>query len=292
MATTDEFREHHIDMPDGVTLYVREYGPSRDTRPTILCLHGLTRNSADFHGLARHLARRYRVIAPDMRGRGHSQYDPQWQRYRPETYRDDVVHLLGALGLKRVAIVGTSLGGLIAMLLARARPQMLLAVILNDVGPEIAPEGLQRILTYVGRLPPVADWQEATGQNRGIFEHALPDFDDDEWLAHTRLAYRDDPDGGVCLSADPNIGRALREVGGALEDPWELFRALRPIPTLTMRGELSDILSVEIFDRMQAEHPDMVRATIPNRGHVPMLDEPESLAAIDSFLAGVSPGIG
>ena len=291
MTTDDAFREHRIDTADGVTLYCRDYGPADTASTPVLCLHGLTRNSADFHDLACHLAAdtaaRRRVLAPDMRGRGRSEYDAQWQRYHPLTYRDDVFALIDRLRVERVVVIGTSMGGLIAMLMAEARPATLAGVVLNDVGPEIAPEGLARILTYVGQLPPVPDWNAAAAQDRSVFEQALPDFDDDDWLAHARLGYTEDPDGSVRLAADPNVGRALREVGGALDDPWDLFRGLRPIPTLAMRGALSDILSPDILQRMRDQHPAMVTATIARRGHVPLLDEADSLDAIDAFLAQI-----
>ncbi len=293
MTTSDAYREHYLDTADGVSMYCRDYGPMETAHTPVLCLHGLTRNSADFHDLARHLARAVpaprRVLAPDLRGRGRSDYDPHWRRYRPLTYRDDILTLLDRFGLPRVVAIGTSLGGLIAMLLAETRPDVLAGVVLNDVGPEIAPEGLARILTYVGELPPVPDWAAAAAQDRSVFEHAMPDFDDDDWLAHARLGYTRDANGSVRLAADPNIGRALREVGGTLDDPWALFKGLAPLPTLTLRGELSDILSQDILDRMVTAHPAMRTATIAGRGHVPLLNEVDSLAAIDDFLAQIGP---
>jgi pimeloyl-ACP methyl ester carboxylesterase len=158
-------------------------------------------------------------------------------------------------------------------------------VILNDVGPEVAPEGLQRIAQYVGRHAPVGSWAEAAAQARATYGLALPDLGDDDWLAMARRAYVE-VDGVPRLDVDPMIGEAVRAApAGAAPDLWPIFAALGPIPTLAIRGALSDVLSVGTFERMAREKPDLERLTVARRGHPPLLDEPECVAAIDDFLA-------
>jgi len=272
--------ENTYQSADGLHLFYREYG---DGDRTVLCLPGLTRNSRDFVSLAMWLAPRYRVLCPDLRGRGYSDFDPDWKNYHPVTYVEDTWRLLDTLQVQRCAIIGTSLGGLMAMLMAGESPQRLAGVVLNDVGCEVAPEGLARIAGYVGKLPPVSNWDEAAAQAREVNAVAAPDLDDADWLAFAHRTYREDEQGVPRLDMDPNIGRALVEVGGTLADPWELFDSMQ-MAVLEIRGALSDILTADILEKMQARKPDLQIVEVAGRGHAPLLDEPESLAAIDAFL--------
>lgn len=265
---------------DGLKLAYRDYG--RGSR-TVICLPGLTRNSRDFTAIGHHLSERYRIVAPDLRGRGYSQWDEHWQNYHPATYATDIERLWRHLDIGPAVVIGTSLGGLLAMILA-SRGAPLRGVVLNDVGPEVAEEGLARIVVYVGNQPPVGNWDEARLQAQETYGAGLPGLSDQEWDRFTRQGYREDPDGTPRLDMDPAIGRALREVGGTLEDPWVLFDGLGPVPTLVLRGETSDILSESTVATMKSRKPDLTAVTIPNRGHVPLLNEPESVAAIDRFL--------
>ena len=252
----------------------------------MLCLPGLTRNCRDFETVAPRIQRSRRVLCADLRGRGRSQHDPNWQNYHPGTYVADVAGLLADAGVTRVVVLGTSLGGLIAMIMAATMPQVLAGVILNDVGPEIAPEGLARISSYVGKSAPVSSWAEAVAQVRATYGLAWPGATDEDWLAFARRGYRE-VDGVPRLDMDPMIGEAVRAApGGAAPDLWPLFASLGPVPVLALRGALSDVLSQQTFDRMAREKPDLERITIPGRGHPPMLDEPESVAAIEAFLQG------
>jgi pimeloyl-ACP methyl ester carboxylesterase len=271
----------------------------------VLCLHGLTRNCRDFEALALRIMPGRRVITPDFRGRGRSQYDALWMNYHPMTYVDDVWALLRDVGVDHVIAIGTSLGGLVVMLMAgsssasmrplhsgvlpsTARAQTFAGVVLNDIGPEIDPTGAERIRGYVGRFPPPRSWDEAIEQTKVAFGAALPDFTPAQWQSFVRLAYSEDSTGSPKLDADPRIGDAIRAIyppPGATLAMWNAFGALRDTPTLAIRGELSDLLSVATFDRMQREHPHLQRVTVPNRGHVPQLDEPHSLAALEQFLA-------
>jgi pimeloyl-ACP methyl ester carboxylesterase len=272
---------------DGLRLYARVYDGPRSAAPTVLCLHGLTRNSRDFEDLAPHLQRRYRVIVPDLRGRGFSARDAQPQNYQPGIYVQDVLALLGTVVAPRVAVIGTSLGGMLAMMLGFSHPDRIAGIVLNDVGPEIDPVGVERIKQYAGRLPPALTWSEAEAQTRAVYGEAWPGLAPDRWTALARRGYRENAAGIVELDADPNIGEALRAAPATALDLWPLWRALRKVPTLAIRGERSDILSADTFARMKTENPDLQQLEVANRGHVPLLDEPECIVAIDAFLSRI-----
>ena len=281
------YSEHTFRSRDGLKLYYRDY-PGDPKKAPVLCLHGLTRNCRDFEALALRITPGRRVITPDFRGRGRSQYDSMWMNYHPMTYVDDVWALLRELGLDRVIAIGTSLGGLVVMLMAAVRASTFAGVVLNDIGPEVDPVGAARIRGYAGRFPPPRTWDDAVEQMKVAFGAALPDFTPAQWHQFVRLSYAEDFNGSPRLEADPRIGDAVRAIQpppGATQGMWMAFSALRNTPTLAVRGELSDLLSVEVFDRMQREHPKLQRVTIANRGHVPQLDEPQSIAALETFLA-------
>lgn len=279
------WQDRYFSSADGLRLYYRDYPAAEGARLPVMCLPGLTRNCRDFEPVALRLQRTRRVLSPDLRGRGRSQHDPQWQNYHPGTYVGDLARLLADAGVERVILLGTSLGGILSMLIAATTPQVPAAVILNDVGPEVAPEGLQRIAQYVGRHTPVGSWAEAAAQARSTYGLALPDLSDDDWLAFARRSYVE-VDGVPRLDMDPMIGEAVRAApSGAAPDLWPIYAALGPLPALAIRGELSDVLSEATFDRMAREKPDLERLTVPRRGHPPLLDEPECVAAIEEFLA-------
>jgi len=270
---------------DGLRLHYREYPGPGGGRLPVLCMPGLTRNARDFETVAPRIAATRRVLCAELRGRGQSQHDPHWQNYHPATYVADLLRLLEEARIKRVVLLGTSLGGILSMLIAAARPSVVAGVILNDVGPEVAGEGLQRIAAYVGRHAPVQNWVEAVAQVRAIYGHALPGLSDAQWQALARRSYSE-ADGVPRLDMDPKIGEAVRAApAGAAPDLWPQFAALRGIPVLAIRGARSDLLSPATFDRMAAEKPDLERLTVPDRGHPPLLDEPVCVAAIDAFLA-------
>jgi pimeloyl-ACP methyl ester carboxylesterase len=279
------WQDRYFASADGLRLYYRDYPAAEPGRLPVLCLPGLTRNCRDFESTALRLQRTRRVLSPDLRGRGRSQYDPNFMNYHPGTYLGDLARLLADAGVERVVLLGTSLGGILSMLIAATTPQVPSAVILNDVGPEVAPEGLQRIASYVGRHTPVASWQEAAAQMRSMYGVAMPDASDADWLAFARRSYSE-VDGVPRLDVDSGVGQAVRAApAGAAPDLWPVYAALRPLPTLAIRGELSDVLAPAVFDRMLNEKPDLLRLTVARRGHPPLLDEPECIVAIDDFLS-------
>ncbi|MEM8981874.1 MAG: alpha/beta hydrolase [Pseudomonadota bacterium] len=276
------YREHRVTNADGLSLYAREFGPAHGA--ALVCLHGLTRNAADFDLLAAALGPEHRLIAIDFRGRARSDNDPDWRRYKPPTYVDDVRCQLDALNIDSAVFCGTSLGGLVSMLLAGREPARVRAVILNDIGPVIEADGLARIQQYTGRLPALTSWHDAVEQVRTVYGDGLSDLDDDAWRDLAQRSCRVDADGTPTLDFDPNIGRAIRDLDMGLGDPWTLFAHLVAIPTLVLRGENSDILGRETVSEMRRRKPDLISVEVPNRGHVPLLDEPVSVAAIRQFI--------
>jgi len=278
------FRLKNYTASDGLVLSYRDYGDAVWDKVPVMCLAGLTRNSIDFHGLARHLsAQGHRVIAPDYRGRGQSSYDPDWQNYTPHTHLADVDTLMTVLNLHRVVMIGTSFGGLLSMALAVSRPTILAGVVLNDVGPEIDPDGLARIAGYVGTKIEFNSWEDVARQMMHMFSPAYPDFTEADWQAAAKDSFRINKDGMIVPDYDLALGKALAEAGAA-PDMWPAFAALETVPTVAIRGSLSDILSEATFQRMQDMHPDIIDVTVPQRGHTPLLTEPVCLEAIDAFI--------
>ena len=277
---------------DGLRLYARDYSCSADGSecpPTVLCMHGLTRNSADFAGLAEHLSKNYRVLAADQRGRGRSQYDSVTGNYTPLTYVQDMFTLLDESRVDEVILVGTSMGGLMSLLMAAMQPGRVRAMVINDIGPEIDPRGLERIKSYVGKAQPVSNWEEAVAQARAIAGIAFPDFSEEQWLDFARGVYRED-DGVPVMAYDPAIAQPMEseESGAIPADLWPVFEAVGTMPFLLLRGETSDILARDCVEKMQRLKPDMQFVEVPHRGHAPTLTEPTSLVAIDAFLAQLS----
>lgn len=262
---------------DGLNLHYTDTGG--DGLP-LLCLPGLTRTGADFNYLAPHLEN-VRLITMDMRGRGASDWDQNWQNYSLPVECRDIVALLDHLKLDRVALLGTSRGGLQAMGLAATHKDRLIGVALNDIGPELDPEGLNFIMAYLGHNPK-AKTHEAAAQ---IMATRLPGFanvPDNRWLDEARLHYRDTGD-SLEITYDPALRKAAEAAGDALPDLWPFFDALESLPLCAIRGAGSNLLTAETFAKMQARHPDMIAAEVPDRGHVPFLDEPEAIAALKTW---------
>ena len=285
-STMPGFRERWFSAQDGLRLYFRDYGSPSAPGTPMLCLGGLARNSKDFDRLARRLCQHRRVVCPDYRGRGRSSYDPQWQNYRPEVYLNDLAHLLAVCNLHRVLVCGTSMGGLLSMGLAIAKPTALAGVILNDIGPHLHHRGLTRILDYIGADHPQPDWDHAVAHLKSQFPH-LGLGSDERWRAFAEQTFRQDDDGVLRYDWDQALAKPLLRSRGATPDLWRLYGALDRRPVLVLRGELSDVLSEETVARMAELKPDLKSATVPGVGHTPMLDEPPAERAIDDLIAEV-----
>ena len=265
----------------------RQYESAGGRTPAI-CIHGLTRNAADFDELAPRIATTGRdVVCFNLRGRGPSDYDPDYKNYFPTTYRDDVIAALEYLNFETAVFIGTSLGGITTILVNELAPARVAAAVINDVGPELAPEGIARIAGYVGGSSgPLETIEEAANCIRAINEVAFPDTSDEDWVQFARRTFRQTEDGGWVLDYDPNIARGLIEAGPA-PDLWPAFESLNDTPTLVIRGAISDLLSPEIIDKMRAVHPHFDYVEVPNRGHAPMMTEPAAWNAIETFLSEI-----
>ena len=270
---------------DGLRLYARDY-PGPDVKaPVLLCLPGLTRNSKDFAALAEHLRNTHRVLCPDQRGRGRSARDTDATRYRPDQYATDMVTLLDLLGISRAVVIGTSLGGMMAIILMATQPHRIAAAVLNDMGPEIDPRGLARIAGYVGKTAPVKDWNEAAEQTAHTNGVAFPDYQIGDWQAMARDVYVQEGTTPL-LDYDPAIALGM-STGTVAPDLWPLFEQVGGKPMLVIRGETSDILSAKTLTEMSRRLPHLVVQNIPGRGHAPTLNEPAARAAIGKFLDGL-----
>jgi len=279
------FADTYYASADGLRLYARDYsGPHEDAK-TLVCLPGLTRNSKDFAELALHLSARYRVLCPDLRGRGRSARDPKPENYTPNVYVDDIWHLLDGLGIDTVGIIGTSLGALMAMVMSALRPQRITRIVLNDAGPELDPRGIARISGYTGApSAPMTNWPEAARRIAANYGVCYPDFGAAEWMDLARASCFRDVDGIVKFDYDADIALGLK-TGTATPDLWPLFEAIGSKPSLVLRGEISDLLTEEIVARMRSRLPALRTAIVPGRGHAPTLNEAAARAAIDDFLS-------
>ncbi|GAA0403895.1 alpha/beta hydrolase [Cocleimonas flava] len=274
---------------NGLRLYARDYSTALDKNPnakTILCMHGLTRNSADFEDICNQLADDYRLIVVDQRGRGLSDYDPDPNNYNPLIYVQDMFLLLAELKLSSVILFGTSMGGIMSMMMAAMKPDMVEALIINDVGPEIAEKGLDRLKKYVGKQTPVNTWEEAARQTEVINRIAFPDATNEDWLKFAKRLYREDENGRPVIACDPNIAIPLQDNSdnSVAPDLWPVYEQILDKPMLLIRGELSDIIDVECVERMQQMKPDLEVLEIPNVGHAPLLSEEAVEPAIAKFL--------
>ncbi|WP_310225022.1 alpha/beta hydrolase [Sphingobium xenophagum] len=278
--------------PDGLRLHYRDYAGGGDGRPPLLCLPGLTRNARDFEPLAARLAGEWRLICPDMRGRAESAYAKDAMTYVPLTYMQDISRLLADLAITRFVAVGTSLGGIITMLMAATHREWLAGALLNDVGPALEEEGLVRIRTYVGVNQSHPTWVHAARALADANGDVYPGYDLQAWLAMAKRLYRLNSGGRIVLDYDMKVAEPIRAMGTeAGVDMWPVMKAFSGLPTLLLRGERSDLLGEATAQRMAAEiGPGAELVTVPGVGHAPVLDEPESIAAIDRLLARVLHG--
>jgi len=284
-----------VSAADGLRLYARDYGPPVSPALPVVCLPGLTRNSADFHELALALAgdphRPRRVLALDYRGRGRSQYDPDPRRYDVRVELGDVLQVLTAAGVAEAILVGTSRGGLITMATAATRPALVRGAVINDIGPVIEAEGLRRIRGYVGKLPAPTDTAQAIETAKRLMGAHFGGLSEDDWHIFVRSTWIES-DGRLAASYDPALLETL--AGVDLDAPlpvlWHLFGGLKRVPVLVLRGENSDILSPATLDAMAAAHPDLEALTLPGEGHAPLLHRAASIEAIRRFIARVDAG--
>jgi pimeloyl-ACP methyl ester carboxylesterase len=270
---------------DGVRLHARDY-PGDAGRVPLICLPGLTRNARDFAAFAEAHSGERRVIAVDFRGRGESGYAKDAMSYVPLTYVQDVEALLADQGIDRFAAVGTSLGGIVTMLLAGPAKGRLAGALLNDIGPEIETAGLQRIRGYVGRGSSCPTWLHAARTIEENNRDVYPGWGLEQWLGMAKRLYRLSSGGRIVLDYDLRIAEPFRVPGAeAGPDMWGALAGLADVPVLLVRGARSDLLGEGVAARMAAALPGADSVTVPEVGHAPMLDEPAADAAIRRWLA-------
>lgn len=277
---------------DGLRLHWRERAgpdPDRDTRPVLLCIPGLARNARDFQDLGDRLAARWRVIAVDLRGRGESAWAKDPLSYVAPIYLRDLARLVEAAGLERCVLLGSSIGGQLALRFAAAEPGRIAGLILNDIGPELAPAGLARLRANVGRGGNWPTWVHAARDFAARNAAIYPDWQLPQWLAFAKRLCRLASSGRIVFDHDPRIAEPFRlPHADAGTDLWAALASLAGTPVLALRGTASDALAPATLAAMQARLPGIRTAEIPGVGHPPMLDEPAAVTAVDRFLKGLA----
>ncbi|MEX0341416.1 MAG: alpha/beta fold hydrolase [Erythrobacter sp.] len=284
------FTDRNWQSADGLTLHFREYGTPGD-RPPVICLHGLTRNARDFDALAPHIAGQgWRVLVPSMRGRGDSDYSEESDSYALPTYVGDLQALLDQEQIDRFVSIGTSMGGLITMLLAQDQPTRIAGAVLNDIGPVLETAGLDTIKSYVGQGRSFPTWMHAARALEEVHGASFPSFDIQAWIAMAKRTMTLCNNGRISFDYDMKIADPILTTpeAAAPVDMWPAFNALGDKPLLLLRGELSTLLSAASFAEMRKVAPEADSAVIPRVGHAPTLDEPEARVAIDRLLARVA----
>lgn len=275
---------------DGVRLHARVYEAQAGTATPVLCLPGLARTALDFDALARALSEgrhgpARRTVALDYRGRGMSDFDPEGV-YEPATETRDILTVAAALGLETAFVVGTSRGGLNAMLLSVVKRDLLRGIVFNDVGPRLETAGLERIRGYVGKIARPRDLDEAAALLKATQGAQFPALDAQDWRAFAATTFKPDGD-GLALRYDPRLaqGLAALDLSKPLAEMWAPFEALKGLPTLALRGARSDLLSAATLDEMAARLPGLETAVVPGQGHAPLLRDEETIGLIARTLA-------
>jgi pimeloyl-ACP methyl ester carboxylesterase len=288
------WRDIRFTSNNGLTLYARHYGERNPAARPVVCLAGLTRNSADFYDLATFLAnhptRPREVFCPDYRGRGKSDYDPEWRNYSPFIEMLDLLDLMAIRGLEKAAVIGTSRGGIIAMLTASMRPNAIGALVLNDVGPEIETAGLARIMGYAGKVPLPSTWEEATELVKSMNRRFFTNLSQQEWEELARQMFCEQ-NGRPAPGYDDRLADALSEIDISQKVPtmWAQFEALSHVPILVLRGEHSDLLSAATVAEMERRHSRLASVTVHAQGHAPLLKDRFTIGMISDFLRETDP---
>lgn len=284
------YRDLFVSAADGLKLHAREYGPRISPTLPVVCLPGMARHAADFHDLAVALAeedkRPRRVLALDYRGRGRSEWDRDWRRYDLKVEMNDVLQVLAAAGVHEAVLVGTSRGGLLAMMLSAARPGLIRGAVLNDAGPVVEVKGLVRLRGYIGKIPTPRNYGEGAEIMRRLSDAQFPAFGGAEWETAARGTWNEGDRGKLSLAYDPALAKTLEGLDpeAPLPSLWPLFDGLRRVPVLVLRGEHSDILSRETLNAMAERHPELEQVVVPGQGHAPMLAGRDLLQRIRRFV--------
>jgi pimeloyl-ACP methyl ester carboxylesterase len=276
---------------DDLKLHALATGPRGGAGLPVICLPGISRTAEDFRVLleafASDAARSRRVIALDSRGRGLSDHDKKPENYSVPMEVKDLLAVLDAEKITRAVFVGTSRGGILTMVLAVIRPEVIAGAVLNDIGPVLNVEGLLRIKSYVGKLPQPRNWSEAVAILKGVIGKQFPAFSEQQWLSYVKRTWRENPHGFEPQS-DLAISKALADIDPTKPPPplWPQFDALAATaPVLILRGEHSDLLSRETVAEMKKRGKSVSSIEIPGQGHAPSLDGTQTIEAILEFTA-------
>lgn len=286
------FNEILFKSADGLQLYARDY-PARigAAKCPVICIHGLTRNSADFEELAPWIASLgRRVLAVDVRGRGRSAYDADPNQYKTAVYAGDIQQLARQLGIERAVFIGTSMGGLITMAVAMINLKLIVAAVLNDVGPVLSKTGLSRIAGYTGKTTTFLEWDDAVAHVANINQTAFPSYTKEDWEKWAHRAFNQNLTGEWVLKYDPQIAlsvRGNRQKSSSWMAKFAFRRLARRKPTMLIRGKISDLIEPEQADYMRKIAPAMRYVEVQNVGHAPMLMEQEAMRALRQFLEDV-----
>lgn len=253
-----------------------------DDRRVVVCVHGLTRNGRDFDFLAESLENSFRIACPDLAGRGRSGWLPQPADYGLPVYMADMAALIARLGVDEVDWIGTSLGGLIGMALAAQPNSPIKRLVINDIGPFLPKEALQRIGEYVGTDPTFESFEAVETYMREVYA-PYGDLTDAQWRHMTEHSARKQAGGHWRLHYDPDIAVGWREAVDHDLDLWAMWDAIT-CPVLVLRGALSDLLTVETAERMLVDGPDAEVVEIPGVGHAPALMSEEQISVIREWL--------
>jgi pimeloyl-ACP methyl ester carboxylesterase len=280
-----------ISAPDGLKLHAREYGSELAPGTPVLCLPGLARTAADFDVIARRLAtgaagKQRRVVALDYRGRGLSDRDARWENYDLRVENADILACMDALGLHHAIFLGTSRGGLHTMMTAATRPGAIKAAILNDIGPVFEAQGIARIRGYVGKLPAPHSWADAVDMAKRIMGGQFTTLSEDDWLAYARLTF-EEKDGKFTPRYDTRLMKGLEalDLEAPLPTAWPQFEGLSNVPTLSLRGENTDLLSAATVAEMAKRHPRFESHEVPGQGHAPLLLDEPTIKVVAGFIA-------
>ncbi len=287
LSPSARFEEITFTSRDGLRLYARHYPAPASTLRPVVCLAGITRNSRDFHVVASALAtdpvRPRPVYTIDTRGRGKSAHDPDWKHYIVPIEMLDVLDFLTLRSLSDVALIGTSRGGIISMMMAVAQPSAIGCVVLNDIGPVVEMDGLSRIAGYIGRVPHPHSWADAGRIVRDMNQKQFPRITDAEWVEISRQFFNE-VDGKPAPGYDPKLSHSLSVLDGPMPVLWKQFEAMKRVPVMVLRGEHSDILSAATVEEMARRHPRLTAHTVRWEGHAPFLRDTHTIDEVKKFL--------
>lgn len=286
MNEAETFEDRFWESSDGLKLHCRDY-PGNNSLTPVICVPGLTRNARDFANLPALLEQRNgarRMIMADLRGRGESEYAKDSATYHPGTYVADIIKMMDELDIPQGIFFGTSLGGIVTMLIAARHPDRIKAALLNDIGPDVDQEGLDRIGSYVGQGRSFDTWAHAARDMAATSGDIFPDYELNDWIAFVKRVYRMNSSGRIKLDYDMKISEPFDSKGGSNAPLWKALDSLEDVPSLIVRGELSDLFSNITARKMMDRLKKAEMVTVPRVGHAPTLEEPAALDAIAGLL--------